>query len=331
MAPPSAQTSPPLGAISTYLLDLHRTCHELPLRAFQERCLDELRKVVPFDSGLLATGTLRHGVPHAHDTYLHRQPPALMESWERMKHLDVVAVAAMSSPGRTQRFVIDEVFADSPLALAHCRAFGLAHVLCTGAIAQRAGSYLALSLYRHQGEPAFEEVERSTVELLVPHVVEAVRKAHLEQLRRAARVVRPSHQAAAIVNRAGVVLEADPAFVDLLAAAYPEWSGPWLPSAIAPLADARAAARHAIGPLVFRVDPADDLVLVHARRATPFDTLTAREREVARLFADGESTKEVAARLGIAANTVRVHLGRVYEKLGVVNKAELASMLAAHD
>ena len=86
-----------------------------------------------------------------------------------------------------------------------------------------------------------------------------------------------------------------------------------------------------IGRMVFRVDPSDDLVLVHARRSSIIDGLTERELEVARLFASGESAKQIAQSLSIAPNTVRVHLGRIYEKLGVVNKAELASMLAGYD
>ena len=41
-----------------------------------------------------------------------------------------------------------------------------------------------------------------------------------------------------------------------------------------------------------------------------------------------ERMANIAEKLAIAANTVRVHVGRIYEKLGVANKAELASMMA---
>ncbi len=44
---------------------------------------------------------------------------------------------------------------------------------------------------------------------------------------------------------------------------------------------------------------------------------TEREREVLRLLCDGLDTKATAARMGIAAATVKDHLDNVYRKLGV--------------
>lgn len=331
MGSSDAPTALPIDSISAYLLDLHRASQELSLRAFQERSFARLASVLDFDSGLLGVGTFQGAVPAAHDAYLHAQPPELMASWEPLKQFDVVAAAAMSQPGRTQRFVADEVFAEHPALLAHCRTFGLEHVLCTASIAERAGHYVVFSIYRRDPQRPFTETDRKSVELIVPHVVEAVRQAKLAQLRRTTRSGRPENQSAAIVNRAGVVLEAEPDFIELLAEAHPRWSGPWLPPPLASLAEVRSHERRTIGRLVLRVDPGDDLLLVHARRATIVDSLTEREHEVARLFASGESAKQIAQTLGIAPNTVRVHIGRIYEKLGVVNKAELASMLAGHD
>lgn len=328
---PNVTNDLPIESISAYLLDLHRACHEFSLRAFQERCFERLKNVVAFDSGMVATGTLQRGMPHVHDSYLHRQTPAFMESWETVKHLDVVAAAALSHYNRTHRFDASETFADAPAMLAHCRAFGLEHVLCTAMVAERAGSYLALSIYRDSPDRPFTESDRRAVELVVPHVVDAMRQAKIEQLRRATRAGRPENQSAAIVNRAGLIIEAEPGFVDLLAETHPQWTGPWLPSSLAGLADARTEERRPLGRLVFRLSPREDLVLVHARRAHVLDDLTEREHQVARLFAGGESSKGVASQLAIAPNTVRVHLGRIYEKLGIVNKAELASMLADYD
>jgi DNA-binding CsgD family transcriptional regulator len=54
-------------------------------------------------------------------------------------------------------------------------------------------------------------------------------------------------------------------------------------------------------------------------------SLTRREREVARLAARGCSGREIAARLFIGERTVETHLGRVYAKLGVGSKPQLAA------
>ena len=55
----------------------------------------------------------------------------------------------------------------------------------------------------------------------------------------------------------------------------------------------------------------------------PYGRLTAREREVFHLMAEGMTTKEIARRLGISVKTAENHRGRVLDKLDVRNTAEL--------
>ena len=58
-----------------------------------------------------------------------------------------------------------------------------------------------------------------------------------------------------------------------------------------------------------------------------FGRLTAREREVAALVADGLPNKEIAAHLGTAEKTIKHHRARVMLKLGVESVAQLVRML----
>jgi two-component system response regulator NreC len=55
----------------------------------------------------------------------------------------------------------------------------------------------------------------------------------------------------------------------------------------------------------------------------PYGRLTAREREVFHLIAEGLTTKEIARRLEISAKTAENHRARVLDKVGVRNTAEL--------
>ncbi len=61
----------------------------------------------------------------------------------------------------------------------------------------------------------------------------------------------------------------------------------------------------------------------------PEDLLTAREHDVARLVLDGVSNAFVAARLGMSEATVKTHLTRVYSKLGIRGRTELATQFRA--
>ena len=53
----------------------------------------------------------------------------------------------------------------------------------------------------------------------------------------------------------------------------------------------------------------------------PRRRLSVREAEVLRLVADGCTNRAVGSRLGIGEATVKTHLGHVYEKLGVADRA----------
>jgi DNA-binding NarL/FixJ family response regulator len=55
--------------------------------------------------------------------------------------------------------------------------------------------------------------------------------------------------------------------------------------------------------------------------------LTETERRVAKLVADGLANKEVAARLFVSVRTVEANLSRIYAKLGVRSRTELARKL----
>ena len=67
----------------------------------------------------------------------------------------------------------------------------------------------------------------------------------------------------------------------------------------------------------------------HASAASgAFSTLTPRDLAVAMAVADGATTTEAAARLFVSRRTVEHHLGSVFRKLGVRNRAELAERVA---
>jgi DNA-binding NarL/FixJ family response regulator len=58
--------------------------------------------------------------------------------------------------------------------------------------------------------------------------------------------------------------------------------------------------------------------------------LTAREREVLRLVAEGMASKLIARRLEISEKTVKAHLTRIYRELGVDTRTEAALWAASN-
>lgn len=89
------------------------------------------------------------------------------------------------------------------------------------------------------------------------------------------------------------------------------------------------AAVHAVAAGESRLDPAVTAAVVshvrrHGTRATahPVDRLTAREREVLVLIAQGLSNAEVAAELVVSTGTVKTHVASVLAKLGARDRVQ---------
>ena len=61
--------------------------------------------------------------------------------------------------------------------------------------------------------------------------------------------------------------------------------------------------------------------------ASPHAELTARERDIVALIADGHSNKEIAARLNVELATVKNHVHNILDKLQVHRRGEIAPRL----
>jgi DNA-binding NarL/FixJ family response regulator len=68
-----------------------------------------------------------------------------------------------------------------------------------------------------------------------------------------------------------------------------------------------------------------------ARAGSAADELTAREREILVLLAQGRPNKVIARQLNIAEQTVKNHLSRIFQALGVTDRTQAALWAQRHD
>jgi DNA-binding CsgD family transcriptional regulator len=101
--------------------------------------------------------------------------------------------------------------------------------------------------------------------------------------------------------------------------------------------NARLLPLDSVNHLLLPDDPAFPVFLAEFREFTgttqraplePIEELSAREREVIRLVAEGLSNEEIAERLVLSVRTVERHLSNVYVKLRVSGKSARAAAAA---
>jgi two-component system, NarL family, nitrate/nitrite response regulator NarL len=101
----------------------------------------------------------------------------------------------------------------------------------------------------------------------------------------------------------------------------------YLPSDVDATALAAAVRAAAAGLIVLDPTVAGATgVHAHARTSENAETLTAREREVLLLVAEGLPNKAIARELGISEHTAKFHVGSLLGKLGAASRTEAVTL-----
>ncbi len=176
--------------------------------------------------------------------------------------------------------------------------------------------------------PDFDERDRAVLDLLRPHLARLYRAA--QDRRRAAEalgVLGRAEQPVVLLDGAGRIDFASPDARRLLEQYFGTAAGGRLPEDVTAW---RAQAvpgemltiRRGKGMLV--VSAVGSALLLEEQRASQ---LTAREREILDLVAEGKTNAEIAAALWISPGTVRRHLENAYAKLGVHTRTAAVARL----
>ncbi len=314
---------------SSVLLHIYRAARELPVDEFQDAILEQLRPLLGFDSTMWGTGIHDGERVAVHSIHLHEQPLEMIEGWEPISHEDVVARVVAAHPGRTVNAHAPTVLRDMRGSAIHdhVQRFGMINCLVTAAQSRGMPVLSWLSLFREDPDWQFSRHERLLFQTLYPHIVEALtlnRLLHLDSMytsRQAARA------AVAIVDRKGFIYNSDGGFEQTLRSEWPDWGARILPRPLIEHMLAHPISQYRGNAILVASQRVGDLFFLKARALGAVDRLTKREKEIAERFAQGLSHKEIAKALDIAPATVRNYIQAIYGKLGVRDKASLASLM----
>lgn len=321
MPPPIAEPYALDGQIDSLIRHLYGSVLRVPLASFRTWALEQLHPLIDFDAALWGTGLL------AAERFHYVAQIGLDEHYAR--HLEQTLALNPIRQGILERMgepvAMNDVYPDadffqSELYRQLFQPYGIERILGSGHYEPRSDLSTLISLYRRERARVFTDQDRYVMARLLPHLIGAANHAcfiHLEL-----RQPQTPNTAAAICDRHGCYYEVQERFLDLIELSQPAPAEQRLPF---PVPTPGSEVVHA--GLIARAEPLGDLVVVYLRPQQVLDRLTEREREIVHWITHGLSFKEVAKKLGVATSTVANHLYRIYKKLGVSSRTELAQLV----
>ena len=320
-------TEYPLRTFSRCVLALNDPTHTDDPGAWLTRAVASLNPMVPFDAAWW--GQVEPDRPGGSaKNVMHGSlglSPGFAEEWNTIARCDDFARNSMQRLGEAVVYngAVEDIDTEGDAVSAFCRRHGLYHCLAVTLTFPSSGLLFFISLYRDYPQPSFSRTEAVCLEEYSAHLlngwVQCLRRAHRNRLQ-------DHWDCVALTSTAGRVLYIGKQLSRVLEERFDDWQGTFLPD---PLTETLTTPRrirlkrHLTG---LRVQPCGHLASLTLSGIND-SRLSPRELDVAQLYAQGQSYKEVARSLNVTPATVRTYLRQVYTQLGVNNKLELATTL----
>lgn len=310
----------------TLLLELYRAARSVPAGEFADVALGLVQATLPFDSARLMTLEFSGSVALVRGSLTYNEPVDSVLDWMDIQRQDPVRAFVRTHPGHPLSFHTPTLFRARRQAVLRDYAERYRHQDGLTMLLRDADSGYAdvLSLFRARDHAHFVAREQCLMRQLMPHLLEALKLNR--QLDAGARLA--THGELLIARLDGTVQYCAPRCSHLLALEWGDWHGARLPAALLTALARPGASGYAGVHVAATATRARQLLFLRVQRQSPLAQLSPRERQVACLYAQGQPSKVIAARLGLAPATVRNLVQRIYVKLAVGDKAALASLLA---
>lgn len=312
------------GKVNELVGHFYRATLQVPLGQFRQAMLEQIREVIPFDAAVWGVASADAHQFHALTLLdLDQGFADRLNAEASFRSLIEIMDTESSAFSTDSRAVTVPDFRDTAAYREACQPYGIGRVLGTAYRDPATGLYSTVALFRFKGRKAFSAGDRRVLRHVIFHLMNAASMAGSVHLQKEGRD--DGRHGSALCDRFGYSYGVDAQFTRLMNHHFPKWRRGRLPFS---LPDPAELSQLMVDGLRIKVEPVGELYYLTAWRDGPLDSLTAREREIVVSVCRGLSYKEEARPLGIAPSTVSNHIYRVFEKLGITSRSELARMVS---
>jgi len=309
-----------MDPIDIFISRLYRSTTLIELPHFRHWALNELQSLIDFDAAIWSTGHLSTRTFHTH-TVLglpENFPDTLLETLP-INPISKMLFSHAGEPVDMADVLSDSKFYESEIYKQVFEPHQIERILSSIHIDSRSGIYTLLTLYRHERSHIFLSTEKKLYQRALYHLLNAASQACIHRLNASSQ---QKINQTAICDKHGVYHEVEQSFLDMIEEYFAAHTTQVLPF---PIPETKQ--KTILNTLCITAEQLGDLYRISIRHSTPLDQLTAREQEVVEGVTQGLSFKHIAKKLGLSPSTVSNHLYRVYQKLNIGNRVELADMI----
>lgn len=311
-----------MNSFNDFVRDLYCSGSTKEIEAFRPWALKRLRDYIPFDSAIWGTGDSKAKQFHSVATI--NLPENFTTFLEHTREINPIFPALLQSPEKALRLediTSDDTFYDAPIYQVGFKRFSIERILCMVMVEPRSRLRTLIGLNRSQRNRPFSQEDVARIEQAGYHLLHAY--AHVFDVK----LIQPPaigrhDMPLAVCDSEGNYHHVQERFLNLMERYYPGHSSNRLPFPCPNLGKPAD-----IGELHVEVKSKADLLCVYARPQTPLDKLTLREQTIAHKVSHGLTFKEIARDMDVAPSTVSNHLYRIYKKLGIISRNDLAKIV----
>lgn len=304
------------------VLDTYQLAHDVSEQMFKQAVLDRLGQTVPLDTAFWMTRSEVDTPYAAEETYTYHLPEGVQENY--LKHptvlqqaleLNQVLMANLGTTIDVKDIIPQAQWHKSDMYLLHCKKYDIEHSVMTLYPSDHNQMIASVSLNRHARRQPFSKQECELIQAFVPHMVEAQRLNTLYHFQRH----QTAHTLRGVIDKHGKVIESDAGFEEALADIHIDLANRNLNDTQFNDPDSR---------YICQGDRQSGCIHLTIQQKSPWEILSQRKIEVARLLVQGKPNKTIATELEMSVETVNEHIADIFKHLRVRSRYEAIATLS---